>query len=124
VEIKCKRYYRWKSDTVLQNKQCKTGDIYTHYQGMNASLTLFNREPITDWLLWTTLYDLRGNEIYEADRLLTNNRQEFVVKWHVDDNKRKAGWKMKCQKGLWHNINTNIVQIVGNEDLEESYERD
>ena len=117
MKIKCKRYYVWKDDTVLQNKQCKKGDIYTHYQGMNGSLTLFNREPISDWLQWTTLYDSLGQELYENDILLTNNRAEYIVRWHTDNNKRKVGWKMQCAKGLWHNIDTNIVQIVGSEGI-------
>lgn len=118
LEIKCKRYYTWKDDTVLMNKQWLKGEIYTHYQGMNGSLTLFNRDPISDWLLFTTLYDRNNNELYENDVVLTNNNTYYTVGWYVKDN-RKAGWKMKCAKGEWHNIDTNVIQIVGNTATEE-----
>jgi hypothetical protein len=112
--IKYKRYYRWNQDTELKDSVARKGEIFTHYQGMNESLTLINREPLTEWLAFTGADDKEGVGLYDQDIIKLPNRMLLVVSYNAKD----LRWIGRDTLGQPHGIDRNISLIVGNKALD------
>ena len=110
MKIKFKRYYKWNQDTEVKDSVARKGEIFTHYQDMNASLTLINREPISPWLQYLGITDKHGAEWYHQDIIITNNQRIHTTEWSG----MLLSWKLVDKNDAWYNIDPNVSEIVGN----------